>query len=311
MDFIGNENMGAPTLNEITLNLGEARILFERVVHNLELMLAHQRVHGDFSAFNILYWNGDISMIDFPQSINPNKNPNSFAIFQRDVLRICEYFEAQGVKTYSSELAEKLWAVNNYSTTPNYLWPDEEDSNFEEKEQMIPEIIIRPEHKSDYESIKKVNDLAFNRHEEGRLIDNLRQLPKFDPRLSLVAEKKGKIVGHALFFPVTIQTENDEEYPCLSLGPIAVIPEHQNQGIGGLLIEEGHRAAMALNYTSVVLLGHPNYYPRFGYLPARQRHLTNPWNIIDDPWMAIELVEGSLAGKAGSVIYPKAFNEAT
>lgn len=311
MDFIGNELMGAPTLNEISPEPSEAHTLFERVIHNLTLMLAHQRVHGDFSAYNILYWNGEITLIDFPQAINPNKNPNAYPIFQRDVIRICEYFATQGVDTNPTKLADDLWAANNYSTAPNILWPADEDDDIEEVDPMTPKILIRPERKSDYEAIKNVNDLAFNRPEEGCLVENLRQLPEFDPRLSMVAEMKGKIVGHALFLPIHIQGEDGEEYPCLSLGPIAVIPEYQKQGIGGQLIEAGHSAALKLNHTSVVLLGHPGYYPLFGYLPAKQWNLTNPWGYTDDPWMAIELVEGSLENKAGLVVYPDAFNEAT
>ncbi len=311
MDFVGNEQMGAPTLNEISLDLVEARTLFERVIHNLALMLAHQRVHGDFSAYNILYWQGEIMLIDFPQAINPNKNPNAYPIFQRDVVRICEYFARQGVETNPTNLADDLWAANNYSTAPNILWPDEEDDGSDEKEPMTSKIKIRSEQKSDYKSITNVNDLAFGRPEEGCLVENLRLMPKFDPRLSLVAEKKGKIIGHALFYPIHIQSEDGEEFPCLSLGPIAVIPEYQQQGIGGQLIEAGHQAALELNYTSVVLLGHPSYYPRFGYQPAKYWKLTNPWDYTDDPWMAIELIEGALDNKAGLAVYPEAFNEAT
>ena len=176
---------------------------------------------------------------------------------------------------------------------------------------MNQEISIRSEKECDFEAIRQVNDHAFGRPEEGRLVDNLRQLPEFDSRLSLIAEANGKIIGHALFCPIYIQGEDGEEYPCLSLGPIAVIPSHQNQGVGGMLIETGHRAALDLDYTAVVLLGHPEYYPRFGYLPAEKWDLRNSWNIDGDPWMAIELVEGALACKAGLVKYPEAFNEAT
>ena len=313
MDFIGDEWMGAPTLNEISLDPVEAQTLFERVIHNLKIMLAHQRVHGDFSAYNILYWEGEITMIDFPQAINPLKNPNAYPIFQRDVVRICEYFQTQGVETNPQKLADDLWSANNYSTAPNILWPKEEEQDDEDEpeEPMTLQITIRPEEKSDYTAITQVNDLAFDRPEEGRLVENLRQLPEFDPRLSLVAERKGKIIGHAMFCPIFIQSEDGEEYPSLSLGPIAVIPEYQKQGIGGQLIEAGHHAALELNYTSVVLLGHPEYYPRFGYLPAEKWDLVNHWNIDGDPWMAIELVEGALTGKAGVVVYPEAFNEAT
>ena len=221
MDFIGNEQMGAPTLNEISLDPTEAQSLFERVIHNLELMLAHQRVHGDFSAYNILYWEGEITLIDFPQAINPLKNPNAYPIFQRDVARICEYFQAQGVDTDSQKLADDLWTANNYSTAPNILWPQEEEQEDEDEteELMTLKIAIRPEEKTDYAAITQVNDLAFDRPEEGRLVENLRQLPKFDPRLSLIAEVKGKIIGHAMFFPINIQGEDGEEYPSLSSRP--------------------------------------------------------------------------------------------
>jgi len=312
MDFIGNEQMGAPTLNEISLQSVEARHLLERVVHNLELMLAHQRVHADFSAYNILYWEGEITLIDFPQAINPLKNPNAYAIFQRDVIRICEYFNHQGLKTDAQKLAADLWSVNNYRTAPNFLWPAEENDDEDPTEKPIMiNINIRPENKSDYTTIQEVNDLAFNRPEEGYLVENLRQLSKFDPRLSLVAEYKGKIIGYALFFPIYIQGEGGEEYPCLSLGPIAVLPKYQKQGIGGMLIEAGHQAALELDYTAVLLLGHPEYYPKFGYLPAEKWELTNPWQIDGDPWMGIELVKGALEYKAGLVVYPEVFNEAT
>ena len=176
---------------------------------------------------------------------------------------------------------------------------------------MTLEIDIRPETENDHVSIRRVNDLAFGRPEEGRLVDNLRQLPEFEPRLSLIAELDGQIIGHVLFSPIYIQGEDGEEYPCLSLGPIAVAPEYQEQGYGGKLIEAGHRAALELDYTAVLLLGHPGYYPRFGYLPAEKWEITNPWQIDDDPWMGIELVKGALECKAGLAIYPDAFNEAT
>jgi RIO kinase 1 len=311
MDFIGNELTGAPTLNEISLDRSEAAKIFELVIHNLRLMLAHQRVHGDFSAYNILYWDGNITLIDFPQAINPNKNPNAYPIFQRDVIRICEYFAQQGLDTYPAKLADELWAENNYSTAPNIFWPDNEDQNDEGKDLMSLELAIRSEQHTDYDAIKHVNDLAFNRPNEGRLVENLRQLPEFDARLSIIAEVDGKIVGHALFFPIHIQSNDGRYYPCLSLGPIAVTPKYQNQGIGRQLIDAGHSSALMLDFSSVVLLGHPDYYPRFGYKPAKQWNLTNTWGITDEHWMAIELTKNSLVGKGGLAVYPEAFNEAT
>jgi len=135
MDYIGVEMMAAPTLNSVPLDGNEARILFERVIHNIELMLTHQRVHGDLSAYNILYWDGEISLIDFPQAINPVRNPNAYTIFQRDILRTCEYFGSQGVASAPEKLAQDLWLAYGYSTAPNVLWPDEDEGNDEDQDE--------------------------------------------------------------------------------------------------------------------------------------------------------------------------------
>jgi RIO kinase 1 len=87
-------------------------------------MLTYQRVHGDLSAFNILYWEGEIALIDFPQAINPDCNPNAYLIFQRDVRRVCEYFAKQGVKSNPAELAEEIWTAHGNSTLANMLWDE-------------------------------------------------------------------------------------------------------------------------------------------------------------------------------------------
>ena len=169
---------------------------------------------------------------------------------------------------------------------------------------------IRPETPSDTKAITKINDLAFGRKNESVLISTLRSNAAFDPRLSLVALKSGELIGHIFLFPIFIQTEQ-ENYPSLSLGPIAVHPEHQNQGVGGRLISQGHEAALKVGYTSVILVGHPWYYPKFGYRMASIWGLTNPWGIHNEAFMAIELVKGSLEGKSGLAKYPEEFNNAT
>jgi RIO kinase 1 len=133
MDFIGDSQGAAPTLNGVSLELQQARNLFDRVVHNLVLMLSQERVHGDLSAYNILYWEGAITLIDFPQAINPIRNPNAYTIFQRDVVRICEYFSSQGVDTDPHKLAGDLWTEHGYSTIPNILWQEEtEEDNLDD-----------------------------------------------------------------------------------------------------------------------------------------------------------------------------------
>jgi len=127
MDFIGNEQIAAPTLNGIHLDRKEAQVLFERVLVNINLMLDKERVHGDLSAYNILYFQGEITIIDFPQAINPNQNPNAFTIFQRDMNRVCEYFNSQGVKVDPHALANDIWLSHGYSTVPIILWDDSDD----------------------------------------------------------------------------------------------------------------------------------------------------------------------------------------
>lgn len=115
MGYIGDPGAPAPTLNEVSLERAEARQLFERVVHNLGLLLAHQRIHGDLSAYNILYWEGNITLIDFPQVVSAQGNRNAFGIFQRDVTRLCEYFIRQGVSANPRKLAADLWAKHGYA----------------------------------------------------------------------------------------------------------------------------------------------------------------------------------------------------
>ncbi len=111
MSFIGNGQQCAPTLNEVSLSPGEAKSLFWRVMRNIEMLLAHGKIHGDLSAYNILYWKGKIFLIDFPQVVSPNENRAAYAIFQRDMRRVCEYFARQGVRADAIQLAEELWTA--------------------------------------------------------------------------------------------------------------------------------------------------------------------------------------------------------
>jgi RIO kinase 1 len=115
MDFIGDAGRSAPTLNEVDLEPGERRPLFERVVHNMDVMLEQERIHGDLSAYNILYWNGRISLIDFPQVVSPGENPNAYRIFQRDVRRVCDYFGRQGLHVDAGRLSQELWESHGYA----------------------------------------------------------------------------------------------------------------------------------------------------------------------------------------------------
>jgi len=122
MSFVGDAEAAAPALNEVDLEPAEAKRLFDRVLRNLDILLSHERVHGDLSAYNILYWEGDITLIDFPQVVSPHVNKNAFAIFSRDVTRVCEYFAKQGIKANAQKLAEEMWITHKYKV----FQPEEE-----------------------------------------------------------------------------------------------------------------------------------------------------------------------------------------
>jgi RIO kinase 1 len=110
MEYIGDMDIPAPTLNQVTLEKGEARALFDRLVDNLATMLACHRVHADFSAYNVLYWQGDVVMIDFPQAVDPRRNPDACPLFIRDVQRIIQYFARYGITPNPLALANELWS---------------------------------------------------------------------------------------------------------------------------------------------------------------------------------------------------------
>jgi len=118
MSYLGDDELGAPALSEVELEPGEARGLYQRVVWNIELMLASSRVHGDLSAYNILYHQGRIMLIDFPQAMNTRQNHNTYRVFQRDVARVCAYFARFGVAEDAWRLAEKLWSAQRLRSLP-------------------------------------------------------------------------------------------------------------------------------------------------------------------------------------------------
>lgn len=109
MEYLGDEARSAPALNEVHLPRNAARPLFDRLLWNIELMLANGRVHGDLSAYNVLYWQGRAAIIDFPQAIDPAVNADARDIFGRDVQRICDYFARYGVRSDPPRLAAAIW----------------------------------------------------------------------------------------------------------------------------------------------------------------------------------------------------------
>ena len=109
MEYIGDAKVPAPVLHSVTLPPAERQPLFAEIMRNIELMLKHELIHGDLSAFNILYWQGKVTLIDFPQVTMAVSNRNAWKIFLRDVTRVCEYFQLQGMTLYPTAMAEKLW----------------------------------------------------------------------------------------------------------------------------------------------------------------------------------------------------------
>lgn len=109
MGYQGDARRAAPALQEVSLGSRTARSLFREVLRNVELLLQHGLVHGDLSAYNILYWDGHVTLIDFPQATLVHANRNAFAILQRDVKRVCDYFARQGVREDPVAIAEELW----------------------------------------------------------------------------------------------------------------------------------------------------------------------------------------------------------
>lgn len=110
MEYVGARTAPAPTLNQVTLGREEAHVLFERLVKNLDIMLACRRVHADLSAYNILYWEGQFKIIDFPQAVDPHRNPDALELFVRDVERVCQYFARYRVAPDARLLANDLWS---------------------------------------------------------------------------------------------------------------------------------------------------------------------------------------------------------
>lgn len=109
MEYLGEANHPALTLNGVTLAEAEARPMFERLLWHVELMLSYDRVHGDLSAYNVLYWQGKATVIDFPQAVVALRNPHAAKLLQRDIERLCQYFAAYGVEADAAALADDLW----------------------------------------------------------------------------------------------------------------------------------------------------------------------------------------------------------
>lgn len=166
-------------------------------------------------------------------------------------------------------------------------------------------IAIRAEKTEDHESVRRINELAFGQPNEADLVDALRA--KARPYISLVAIDDEQVVGCIFFSPVTVESEAGV-FNAIGLAPLAVLPERQNQGIGSRLVREGLRECQRIGEEIVVVLGHPNYYPRFGFAPASSKGLRSEYDVPDEVFMVVELSEGSLGGRRGLVKYHPEFS---
>ncbi len=165
-------------------------------------------------------------------------------------------------------------------------------------------VVTRREAPEDFAAVREVNERAFGQPEEAGIIDRLRSRGKV--LLSLVAVREDRVVGHILFTRVFVES-GEEGFTAVGLGPMAILPELQKQGIGSLLVREGLDACRQEGHEAVVLVGHPEYYPRFGFVPASRYGLTCEFEVPNEVFMAVELREGALAGRTGRVRYEPEF----
>ncbi|MCE5213778.1 MAG: N-acetyltransferase [Methanobacterium sp.] len=169
-------------------------------------------------------------------------------------------------------------------------------------------IKIRPEKDTDHKAIFNLTARAFGRDHEARLLELFRKDRIYERELSLVAERDGEILGHILFTRISIEP-HQEKFHAVILGPLAVKPGLQKQGIGSKLIAEGIETCQAQGYHSIIVIGHPNYYPKFGFKSATDEGLKSPVPVPDEAFMVLELVPESLTGVKGEIKFPKEFFE--
>ncbi|MDD1684451.1 MAG: N-acetyltransferase [Methanoregula sp.] len=166
---------------------------------------------------------------------------------------------------------------------------------------------IRPEQPEDIPAIFDVHYQAFAQDGEARLVDALRSDGNINPELSLVAVHDERIIGHILFCPIKI-ISGTVETAALALAPLGVHQDFQCQGIGAALIEAGLGECRRLGHRIVIVVGHPGYYPRFGFTAASESGIMAPFPCPDEAFMALPLRQGALDGIGGMVRYPAAFD---
>ena len=166
-------------------------------------------------------------------------------------------------------------------------------------------VSIRREMSKDIDSIRHVNEQAFGQKEEAEIVDKLRN--RGAVTLSLVAVQDDQVVGLILFSPVTIESES-ASFKAIALAPMAVLPAYQGKGIGSQLVRSGLEECQRLGHEIVVVLGHPDYYPRFGFVLANPKGVDCEFEVPEEVWMILELRQGALAGRSGKVKFQPEFH---
>ena len=165
-------------------------------------------------------------------------------------------------------------------------------------------IIIKKEDPSEIQQIWEVNATAFETNAEADLVDRLRNCGV--DFISLVAKLDEEIVGHILFTEVTLE---NSDIKIIGLAPMAVKPKYQNSGIGSVLVKQALKECIATGYKAAVVLGHPNYYPIFGFIPSVEFGIKSEYDVPDEVFMIKELVENSLLKLTGIIKYHEEFNQ--
>jgi putative acetyltransferase len=166
-------------------------------------------------------------------------------------------------------------------------------------------MLIRTEEQKDWAAVRAVNISAFETPTEANLVDALRD--QAQPLVSLVAEENGVIVGHIMFSPVSLS--GHPALKIMGLAPMAVAPEHQRKGMGSALVRSGLEQCKLLDFGAVVVLGHPDYYPRFGFLPSARFGISCEYEVPEEVFMVVELQAGFLRGASGEIKYHAAFSD--
>ena len=165
-------------------------------------------------------------------------------------------------------------------------------------------ISIRKAQAEDFEAIYKINALAFGQKDEAKLVETIRDTPEYLPNLEFVALQDQNVVGHILYSKVRI---GNIDCQAVALAPMSVLPSFQNRGIGSKLIEQSLTAVESEGFKSVLVLGHQNYYPRFGFKPASIWGVIFPQEVPEEAFMALSFTPDGLKSCSGVVRYSSAF----